>query len=148
MTICLYMTVTYYYTYYYIILHYSASYSMIQTHQHSEFGPVPTLLMRPPFPLPPFPMMLPKGDLMDLSEEKKSEKVPCSLMLASPFFFGICSSLKLRNEPKIHVHEASFLAQLPMSETTLPLKLIQQIYHPLNGWCSWDIPHSWSMINP
>ena len=77
MTICLYMTVTYYYTYYYIILHYSASYSMIQTHQHSEFGPVPTLLMRPPFPLPPFPMMLPKGDLMDLSEETKSEKVPC-----------------------------------------------------------------------
>ena len=66
-------------------------------------------------------------------------------------FFWICSSLKLRNEPKIHVHEASdssAVSVLPMSETTLPLKLIQQIYHPLNGWCSWDIPHSWSMINP
>ena len=71
-------------------------------------------------------------------------------MLASPFFFGICSSLKLRNEPKIHVHEASSLAQLPMSETTLPLKLIQQIYHPLNGWChgTFHIHGVWSTPSP
>ena len=72
---CLYMTVTYYY----IILHYSASYSMIQTHQHSEFGPVPTLLMRPPFPLPPLLMQLPKGD--DRIYQKKQKVKKCLVFI-------------------------------------------------------------------
>jgi hypothetical protein len=56
---------------------------MIQTHQHSEFGPVPTLLMRPPFPLPPFPMMrlmrLPKGD--DRIYQKKQKVKKCLVFI-------------------------------------------------------------------
>jgi len=56
---------------------------MIQTHQHSEFGPVPTLVMRPAFPLPPFPMMrlmqLPKGD--DRIYQKKQKVKKCLVFI-------------------------------------------------------------------
>jgi hypothetical protein len=69
---------------------------MIQTHQHSEFGPVPTLVMRPAFPLPPFPMMrlmrLPKGDDRIYQKKQKVKKCLVFIDVGITIFFGFAAA--------------------------------------------------------